>query len=79
MSVSASPITSTPRSVELVSDHLTDDDALSVGEQDQLAGYRGMQAMFGVGTLVAATCFAGFMTLGLELPGAMVNWGQFRH
>lgn len=78
MSASASPITSTLPSVELLSDHLTDD-ALAVGEQDQLAGFRGMQAMFGVGTLMAATCFAGFMTLGLELPGAMVNWGQFRH
>jgi hypothetical protein len=78
MSASASPITSTPHSVELLSGHLTDD-ALAVGEQDQLAGFRGMQAMFGVGTLMAATCFAGFLTLGLELPGAMVNWGQFRH
>jgi hypothetical protein len=53
-------------------------DALSVGAMDS-TGLPGLQATFGVGALIATTCFASFMTLGLELPAAMVSWGQLRH
>lgn len=57
------------------------DDALSVGATDSnnLAGLPGLQATFGVGALIATTCFASFMTLGLELPAAMVSWAQVRY
>ena len=53
------------------------DDALSVGAVD--SNFPGLQATFGVGALIATTCFASFMTLGLELPAAMVSWSQVRH
>ncbi len=61
-------------------DDRSEDDALSVApvEQNQLAAFPGAQAIFSAGTLVATTCFASFMTLGLEMPGAMMNWAQFR-
>lgn len=58
-----------------------EDDALSVApvKQNQLAAFSGAHAILGVGMLVATTCFASFLTLGLEMPGAMMNWAQFRH
>lgn len=61
-------------------DDRPEDDALSVApvKEDQLAAFSGAQAVMSVGTLVATTCFASFLTLGLEMPGAMMNWAQFR-
>ncbi|HUZ33727.1 MAG TPA: hypothetical protein VMV19_16730 [Xanthobacteraceae bacterium] len=80
MRVSASTAARTSRHDTSLDDHQADD-ALSVGSADSnhLGGLPGLQATFGVGALIATTCFASFMTLGLELPAAMVSWGQFRH
>jgi hypothetical protein len=74
MSVSTSTAARTPRHDTSLDDQ---DDALSVGAVD--SNFPGLQATFGVGTLIATTCFASFMTLGLELPAAMVSWSKVRH
>jgi hypothetical protein len=78
MPASASTTARTPHHLTPPDDRA--DDALSVGSTDSsyLAGLPGMQATFGVGTLIATTCFASFLTLGLELPAAMVSWSQVR-
>jgi len=80
MRVSASTAARTSRCVPPLDDDQAED-ALSVGsvESNYLAGFPGVQATFSVGTLIATTCFASFLTLGLELPAAMVSWGQCRH